>query len=166
MTKTKKIALCGVLTALALALSLAENAIPLGLLVPLPGVKLGLANVVTLICIFTIGAPYALAVSLARVFTVFLMTGNATALAMSLSGAMISLLAMVIAKNCNAFSIFGVSIIGAAMHNVGQITAACIIMHSVGIIFYLPILLITAIVTGILTATAAQFGIKAPRQTK
>lgn len=154
-TKTKKLAICGVLTALALALSLAESAIPLGLIIPLPGIKLGLANVVTLMAIYTLGAPYAVAITLGRVFIVFLVTGNSTALVMSLAGGLISVAAMILCRKSRIFSIYGTSVVGAACHNAGQIIAACLIMRTLAIISYLPVLLCTALATGIITATAA-----------
>lgn len=159
-TKTKKLALCGVLIALALALSLAESALPLGLIIPLPGIKLGLANVVTLIAIYTLGAPYAAAITLGRVFILFLVTGNSTALAMSLAGGLFSVFAMILCRKSHLFSIYGTSIVGAAFHNVGQIFAACLIMQTYSIASYLPVLLFAALATGIITGTAADFCVK------
>lgn len=160
MNRTKKIALCGALVALALALSLVESTIPLGVIVPVPGIKLGLANVVTLVSLYLLGVQYAWAISIARVLLVFMMTGNVTAMILSAFGAIFSLLAMILAKKAGAFSIFGVSIIGAACHNIGQISAAIFIMQSVGIVYYLPILLVTSIITGFLTASAADACLK------
>ena len=94
MTKSKKIALCGILAALALGLSLLESLLPLQLLVPLPGVRLGLGNVVILTALYLLGASAALAVLLCRIAVLYLAAGNFTALFMSLCGGLLSLLAM------------------------------------------------------------------------
>lgn len=148
MTTSKKIALCGILAALALGLSLLESLLPLQLLIPLPGVRLGLGNVVILTALYLLGAPAALATLLCRVAVLYLITGNATALFMSLCGGLLSLLAMTVAHRLpRLFSIYGVSLLGAAFHNVGQILAARLLLGSWNIVYYLPLLLCAGLIT-------------------
>ena len=116
--------------ALALALSYTERFIPLQLLVPLPGVKLGLANIVTLF------------------------GGGITGLLFSLLGGVLAMSMMTLARRVKLFSIYGVSILGAAAHNVGQILAAMVLMQSVYVAAYLPYLLVVAVFTGLFTGGA------------
>ena len=150
MTRSKQIALSGVLAALALALSLLENLVPLGLLIPLPGVKLGLANIVTLVALYALGPSFALGVLLCRIATLYLATGNFTSLAMSLAGALCSFLAMWLCSRLpRCFSIYGVSLLG-------QIGAACLLMRSTAVVYYLPLLLYAGLVTGSITGAVAR----------
>lgn len=155
--KTKNVVRGAVLTAAALALALLEGALPLTLVIPLPGIKLGLANVVTMVAVFSLGAAGAAAVVLCRVFLMFLMTGSATGFLMSLSGSLLALGGMLLARRFypRAVSLFGISMAGAALHSVGQIACAAVLMQSGKIVYYLPLLLITSLACGILTACAA-----------
>lgn len=157
MNRTKKIALSGILAALALALSLLEGMLPLSLLVPLPGVKLGLSNIVTLVALCLLGPGFALGVILCRISVLYLITGNFTALVMSCSGALLSLAGMWLAHRWQGrfFSLWGVSILGAACHNIGQIAAACLLMRSFNVVYYLPLLLCAGLITGPITAAVA-----------
>ena len=118
--KTRELTLCAVLAALALALSYMESFFPLALIVPLPGVKLGLANIVTLYALYAIGFPSALAILLVRCTLGALFAGNASALLFSLLGGLSALLVMALLSGAKKLSIFGVSIAGAAAHNCGQ----------------------------------------------
>ncbi|WP_458862174.1 Gx transporter family protein [Acidaminobacterium chupaoyuni] len=154
MNRTKKIALCGILAALALALSLFENLIPLQAVLPLPGIKLGLANIITLMALYLMGGKWAAAVLFCRIAALYLATGNLTSLAMSLTGGCAALIAMLLAYRFRRsfFSIYGVSILGAAMHNVGQIAMASLLMRSLYTFYYLPVLLILSLFTGFLIA--------------
>ena len=124
--KTRELTLCAVLAALALALSYMESFFPLALIVPLPGVKLGLANIVTLYALYAIGFPSALAILLVRCTLGALFAGNASALLFSLLGGLSALLVMALLSGAKKLSIFGVSIAGAAAHNCGQVCAALI----------------------------------------
>ena len=154
MSKAKKIAFCAVMIALALALSYAERFIPLQLLVPLPGVKLGLANVVTLVALYRLKTRYAFAILIPRCILGAVFGGGITGLMFSLTGGILALVVMTLAKRISLFSVYGVSVLGAAAHNVGQILAAMVLLRSVYVAAYLPWLLIAAIVTGILTGAA------------
>ena len=155
MTRTKKLCLCAVLTALALALSYTERFIPLQLLIPLPGIKLGLANIVTLVTLFLLGTKPAFAVLILRCSLGSLFGGGITGLLFSTTGGLFAMLAMVVSKKTNRFSVYGVSIFGAAAHHIGQIAAALILMQSVYVAAYLPYLLLVGIFTGFATASAA-----------
>lgn len=151
MSKAKQISLCAVLLALALALSYTERFLPLQLLIPLPGVKLGLANIVTLIALALLRERYAWLILVGRCFLGAVFGGGITGLLFSLCGGVLALLAMAIAANTSRFSIYGISIFGAAAHNLGQILAAMVLMRSVYVGAYLPYLLLVAIATGWMT---------------
>ena len=153
MGKTRSITLSAILIALALALSYTERFIPLQLLIPLPGVKLGLANIVTLMALYLLGGKYAFSILIARCLLGALFGGGITGLLFSLTGGVLSMGVMALCKKAPLFSVYGVSILGAAAHNVGQILAAMVLMRSVYVCGYLPYLLIVALFTG--TATGA-----------
>ena len=154
VNKTKRLVLCAVLISLALALSYMERFIPLQLVVPLPGVKLGLANIVTLIAIYLLGTKSAFAILIPRCILGAVFGSGITGLMFSLTGGILALNVMAAAKKLPVFSIFGVSILGAAAHNVGQILAAMLLMNSPYIGAYLPYLLLAALFTGLATGTA------------
>lgn len=154
MKGTKKLALCAVLTALALALSYFERLLPLGLVIPLPGVKLGLANIVSLFALCFLGPLPAFCVLLARCFLGSLFAGSLSGLWFSLAGGLLALLFMALARKTR-LSVYGVSVCGAAAHNLGQILAAAAVMRTAAVVNYLPALLVTAVVSGLLTGAAA-----------
>ena len=132
---TRNIALCAVLAALALGLSTLEGLFPLSLIVPLPGVKLGLANIVTVFALYQLGTGAALAILLTR----------------CLLGGVTAMLVMIALRRCRRLSVYGVSVGGAAAHNIGQMAAACITLGSTMVLGYLPFLLAVSLVTGTLT---------------
>lgn len=154
MSKTKRLALCAVLIALALALSYTERFIPLQMVIPLPGVKLGLANIVTLIALYLMGPKYAFAILIPRCILGAVFGGGITGLAFSLTGGILAMVTMTLARKIPIFSIYGVSILGAAAHNIGQILAAMVLMNSYYIGAYLSYLLIVSLFTGVATGTA------------
>ena len=161
MGKTKRLTLCAVLVALALALSYTERFIPLQMLVPLPGVKLGLANIVTLVALYLMGPKEAFAILIPRCIFGAVFGGGITGLLFSLTGGILAMCIMTLARKCPLFSVYGVSILGAAAHNIGQILAAMVLMNSVYIGAYLPYLLIVAIFTGFATGAAVAGTLKA-----
>lgn len=138
----------GLTVALAMIMSYIESLFPLSFAVP--GIKMGLANIVIVFVLYKMSTADAFIVSLIRVFLVSLLFGNVMALAYSFSGALLSLVLMSVLKKTERFSIIGVSISGAVMHNVGQILMAVLIMETDQIIYYLPPLAISGVVTGIL----------------
>lgn len=137
-----------------MALSYTERFIPLQMLVPLPGVKLGLANIVTLIALYLLGPKAAFAILIPRCIFGAVFGGGITGLAFSLVGGLLAMAVMCLARKIPAFSVYGVSILGAAAHNVGQILAAMVLMNSVYIGAYLPYLLGVALFTGFATGAA------------
>lgn len=151
----KKLALCAVLTALALGLSYAERTIPLGLVIPIPGIKLGLANVVTLFALCFLGAGPAFAVLTARCFLGSLFAGSLSGLLFSLTGGVLAMGVMALLRKSGRLSVFGVSVCGAAAHNIGQICAAMAVMKTAAVVSYLPLLLVTAVPAGLITGAAA-----------
>lgn len=153
MSKAKQVSLCAVLVALALALSYTERLIPLQLVIPLPGMKLGLANIVTLFALYALGTRQAFLILIPRCVLGAMFGGGITGLLFSLWGGLLALSVMALARKLPLFSIFGVSILGAAAHNVGQILACMVLMQSVFVAAYLPYLLLVAIATGLLTGS-------------
>ena len=123
--------MCGILIALALALSFAERWFPLQLLIPLPGVKLGLANIVTLVALYRLRTRYAVCILIPRCILGAVFGGGITGLLFSLCGGSLALLAMALAKKSGLFSVYGVSVLGAAAHSLGQILAAMVLMGSI-----------------------------------
>ena len=148
---TKNIALCAVLAALALALSTLEGLFPLSLFVPLPGVKLGLANIVTVFALYQLGAGAALAVLVTRCLLGGLFAGNLSAMLFSMLGGLSAMLVMILLKRLPRLSVYGVSVGGAAAHNIGQMAAAVITLGSTMVLGYLPFLLLVSLLTGTLT---------------
>lgn len=152
---TKQLTLCALLTAMALALSYLENLFPLSLAIPIPGVKLGLANIVTVFALYAMGPGQALLILLARCLLGALFAGNMNALIFSLLGALSAMGAMVLLSRLRGLSIYGVSAGGAAAHNCGQIAAAMLTLGSSAPLYYLPVLLAVSLFTGGLTGLAS-----------
>ena len=163
---TKKIALCAVLTALALGLSTLENLFPINFLIPLPGVKLGLANIVTVFALYELGALPALLILIGRCFLGALFAGNFNALLFSLMGGLLAMLVMIGLKHLPALSLYGVSIGGAAAHNIGQICAAMINLGNTLVLGYLPLLLAVSLFTGALTGFVSSLLFRAMKNVK
>lgn len=149
--QVSRIARCAVLTAAALALSAAEGLVPLTILFPLPGLRLGLANLVTIYALCRLSGREALLILSARCALGALIGGGLTSLAFSLTGGLLSLGVMALLLRFPILSLFGVSIAGAAAHNTGQILAALAVLGSTAPLAYLPPLLICSLVTGAVT---------------
>lgn len=150
---SRRIALCGLLTATALVLSLVEKMFPLQAAVPIPGVKLGLANVVTLFALQYLGVRQTAAIVLVRVTLSSVFMGSVTGFLFSLFGGMLALLVMrlLLPRAGRWFSLPGVSVAGAAAHNVGQICAAVLVLGTTDVVGYLPLLLVMSIPLGLVT---------------
>lgn len=153
----KKLTLCGMLTALAIVLSLAERLFPLDAIVPVPGVKLGLANIVTLFALTRLSVRDAVAILLCRVALSSLLMGSVTAFLFSLFGGLLALAVMGLFLRAEGrfCSVLGVSVAGAAAHNIGQIIAAVIWMKTGAVIAYLPLLLVMSVPLGLVTGLTA-----------
>ena len=154
--KVQKMALLGVLTAAAIVIAILESFIPS---VGIPGVKLGLANIVILIILYELGIWEAVVVNLLRVLVVSLVRGTFLSMGflMSLTGAAISLGIMILFYLLiKKFSIIGVSVIGSLFHVLGQILIAMIFLGSAYIFLYLPVIAISAIITGVFVGIVAK----------
>ena len=158
--KVQKMALLGVLTAAAIVIAILESFIPS---IGIPGVKMGLANIVILIILYELGIWEAGVVNLLRVLVVSLARGTFLSMGflMSLTGAALSFGIMVLFYLLiKKFSIIGVSVIGSVFHVTGQIIIAMIFLGSAYIFLYLPIIAISAIITGVFVGIIAQLIIK------
>lgn len=154
MNKTRQLTLCAILVSLALVLSYIERFIPLQMVVPLPGVKLGLANIVTLIALYLMGGRQAYVILALRCILGSVFGGGITGLLFSLTGGTLSMLTMSAAGRIPFLSIYGISILGAAAHSIGQILAAMTLMQTLHIGAYLPYLLLVSLATGFATGGA------------
>ena len=145
--RTKDVALRAVLLGLALVLSWVESLVPLSFAVP--GVKMGLPNLVVVFALYRLGWKDAGLLSLLRVLLVGLLFGNYFALAYSVAGAALSLLVMAGLKRTERFSIAAVSVAGAVAHNIGQIAVAVFVLETSRLVWYLPALLVSGVAAGI-----------------
>ena len=132
---------------LAMILSFVESQIPA--FVAIPGVKMGLANIAVVFALYKFGWKEAAVISLIRVFLVSLLFGNAAALMYSAAGAILSLAGMIVMKRTGLFSCTAVSVAGGVLHNAGQILMACLILETARLTYYLPILIISGTLAGI-----------------
>ncbi len=148
MKQTKKVAYAGVFAALAMIFSYIEFLLPLNF--GIPGIKLGLANLVTIVALYLLGKRYALAVSLVRILLSSLLFGSTLSLMYSLAGGLLSLEIMILLKKTRRFSIAGVSVAGGVMHNIGQLLVAMLVLENFSIAVYLPVLLFSGALTGAL----------------
>jgi len=151
--KTKRIALLGISVALAMVLSFVESLIPA--FVAIPGIKVGLPNIVIVFLLYSLGWQYAAAVSLVRVVLVSILFGNVQIMLFSLAGAALSLLGMALLKKTKLFSSVAVSVVGGVLHNIGQIAVAVLWTQTPQVVLYLPILLITGTVAGVVIGLVA-----------
>ncbi|TCL55036.1 heptaprenyl diphosphate synthase [Kineothrix alysoides] len=144
--KTRNVAMYGMLIALAFILSYIESIIPIP--VPIPGIKIGLANLVVITALFTMGPKQAFVLSMLRIVLVGFTFGNLSTMMFSFAGGMLSWLLMVAAKRWKRFSMTGVSILGGIGHNIGQILVAMWVINNSVLLYYLPFLIISGLVTG------------------
>jgi heptaprenyl diphosphate synthase len=154
----KKLTLNALLIAFALVLSIVEHYFPLNLVVPIPGVKLGLPNVITLFALFYLDLGSCFAIVFIRCCLASLLVGNFASFGFSFTGGLFALIIMLFLKKSynHWFSVLGISIAGAAAHNIGQILFATIIMKTISVFAYLPLLLVMSILTGMITGTVAK----------
>lgn len=158
-SKAKNVAFYGIMIALAFILSYLESFIPINAIIPIPGVKLGLANIVVLFALYTLKLRDAVIIAIIRVFLSGLLFGNPMTIAYSLCGCALSLTVMYLTKKTK-LSIIGVSMLGGIFHNIGQLIMAVILTHTSRIAYYLPVLLISGMVTGLLMGVCAKMVIE------
>ena len=156
--ETRKIARMGLLTALALILSYVESLIPA--FVAVPGVKMGLANIVVVFALYTLGPGEAAIVSIIRVLLSSLLFGSILSLSYSDAGAIISLLSMIIMMKTKIFGVTSVSVTGGVFHNLGQILVACLVLETDVLLYYLPVLILSGTITGAVIGIASSIVIK------
>ncbi len=153
--KVHKIALLGVLLAATIVIAILESFIPS---FTIPGIKLGFANIVILVTLYEVGILEAVFINVVRVFVVAFVRGTFLSMGffMSLAGAFMSLGVMILlVLLIKKFSIIGVSVIGALFHVTGQILVAMIYMGSPYVVFYLPIIALSAVITGVIVGLVA-----------
>lgn len=155
---TKKIALWGMLTALAFVLSYLESLIPFS--IGIPGAKIGLANLVVLTALYKLGYKDAFILNIIRILLTAITFGNIFSFILSLSGGLLSYMIMALAKKTEKAPVILVSILGGISHNMGQIIAAVFIVHSTYVIAYFPILLFIGILSGTLIGLIGKVLIK------
>ena len=156
--ETRKIARMGLLVALSMILSYVESLIPA--FVAVPGVKVGLANIVVIFALYTLGPIEALIVSLLRVILSSFLFGSVLSLLYSISGALLSLGGMILMKKLKIFSTTVVSVTGGVLHNVGQILVACLVLETDVLLYYLPVLILSGTITGEVIGIIASLVIK------
>lgn len=144
----KKTVTLGFLLALSMILSYIESVLPLS--IGIPGIKLGLPNLIVVILLYLYGEKEALAVNILRIVLSGFMFGNLFAILYALSGALFSFTVMLIMKKLDLFSIAGVSIGGGVFHNIGQLIVAMLVVETYAPIFYLPVLLAAGVATGLI----------------
>ena len=159
MNKTNKLVYLGLLTAQSLALFVFEGLIPMPFLAP--GAKLGLANLITVIALYTLPrARDVLIVLIVRVLLATMFGGGPTIFLYSMSGALISFAAMCLLKETGWFSLLGVSAAGGFFHNLGQLLTAVLVLQTPGLWLYLPVLAAVGIATGLLIGLAAHLTVR------
>lgn len=145
--ETRKVVHMGMLIALAMVLSFIESQIPA--FIAVPGIKLGLANIAVVFALYSLGFREALGVSLIRVVLSAILFGSVLSGLYSAAGAILSLLGMALLKKSGFFGTVGVSVSGAVLHNLGQIGIACFILRTQALVYYLPFLILSAVVSGV-----------------
>ena len=154
----KKAAYMGMLTALAFVFSYIEFLLPINLGVP--GIKLGLANLVVIVALYLMNVRVACTLSFVRILLTGLTFGNPASMIYSLAGGMLSLAIMIMAKKSDFFSVTGVSVLGGVFHNVGQIIVAILVVETKSLLFYLPVLILSGTVAGVLIGILASILIR------
>ncbi|MDR3349363.1 MAG: Gx transporter family protein [Acidaminococcales bacterium] len=157
--EARRLVLASTLAAIGVALNVAESALPP--LLPVPGAKIGLANISALMCLYLLPLRLTVAVIFLRVFIASFLTGTllSAAFFLSLAGGAASLSVMALMRKIPRVSLTGVSLAGAAAHNVGQLLAACLLLNSQALLYYLPPLVIFSLPAGLFTGFAAQGGL-------
>lgn len=152
--RTKRLALSALFAALAMIFSYVEAMIPLP--VPVPGIKLGIANLVIVMAIYKLGFRYAFTINCARIFVSGLLFSGVFGMIYSFAGGVLSIITMYLLHRTKLFSMIGVSMAGGVMHNLGQLITACLIVSSTSLMSYFSVLLFSGLISGILIGFIAQ----------
>lgn len=156
--RTLKLTTLALTISFAMVLSYIESRIPA--FVAIPGIKVGLANIAVIFTLYKFGIKEAITVSIIRVFLVSMLFGNPISMIYSISGAVLSLLAMVLLKKLTPLSEVAISVTGGVMHNVGQIATASFMLSTNVIVYYLPFLLVSGTVAGIVVGIVSAILVK------
>ena len=148
-----RVAYFGVFTTLALIFSYVESLIPFNF--GIPGIKLGLANLIIIIALYKMSVKEAYVLSVVRVVLAGFIFGNLFSIIYSLAGGLLSLTVMVFLKKSEKFSLFGISMMGGVFHNVGQLIVAIIVLENMNIIYYMSVLLVSGLITGFVIGIVA-----------
>ena len=158
-SKAKTTALMGLFTALAMVLAYVEVLLP-PLFAAVPGIKMGLPNIIIIFLLYRRGLRWAAIVSLLRIALVAMLFGNAMTLLYSLAGGTLSLLLMALLRRRDCLSTIGVSVVGGVAHNVGQVLMAMLLLDTTQLLYYLAVLTITGVIAGIVIGLAGSAMIK------
>ena len=158
----KKVAYLGMFTTLALIFSYVETLIPIH--IGMPGIKLGLANLMIVLALYKMGATEAFTIATLRIVLSGFLFGNMFSILYSLAGSICSMAIMILLKRSNQFSVIGVSMAGGTCHNIGQLIVAAFLVGSISVVYYLPILLLSGMLTGILIGVISKEIIKSVRK--
>lgn len=153
----KRVVGSGFYLAVALILGYIESLVPLNF--GIPGIKLGIANIILLCCMYTEGFAMTITVAVLKTVILGLLFGNTVAFALSVCGGILSVITMLILKKCGA-GIPAASAASATAHNIGQLFAAALLISSGAVFYYLPVLIISGIITGLITGFSAKYIIK------
>ena len=148
-----RVAFFGVFVALALIFSYVESLIPIQ--IGIPGVKLGLANLIIVIALYKMSLKEAYLLSVTRVVLSGFISGNLFSILYSLAGGLLSLSVMALLKKHGDFSVIGISIAGGVSHNIGQLAVAMVVVETFSVVYYIPVLLIAGLITGLLIGITA-----------
>lgn len=147
------------MVAYSLALYILETFIPNPLMVLFPGAKLGLSNIITLICLLTFGFRDTFFILSVRIILSSIFAGPASTLLFSVAGGYLSLFGMYAASKIPGFSTIGISLVGAVLHNIGQLLMASLIINNISIMSYLPFMLFASVITGVFIGIVVRFSL-------
>lgn len=153
-----RVAYFGVFTALALIFSYVETLIPVNL--GIPGVKLGLANLIIVVALYKMRLSEAYLLSVVRVLLAGFIFGNYFSIIYSLAGGLLSLTVMALLKKWGEFSLQGISIAGGVFHNIGQLIVAAVVVETFSVTYYFPVLLVAGLLTGLVIGIVAEMMLK------
>lgn len=156
--RTNRIARTGMLVAVAFVLSYVETLLPINF--GIPGIKIGLSNIVVVLCLYESSTKETFGIAMVRIFLTGLTFGNFYSLFYSFAGGILSFSVMYLLKKTKKFSLGGVSVAGGVSHNVGQIIVAMIVLKTSQLIYYLPFLLLSGVIAGVAIGLVASLMVK------
>ena len=154
---TRKLVLMSLMVAYSLALYLLETIIPNPLIAIFPGAKLGLSNIITLLCLINFGFKDTFKILSVRIILSSIFAGPASYFLFSIAGGYLSLLGMYLLVRIKGFSTIGISVCGAITHNIGQLLVASFIIVNISMLSYLPFMLGASLITGIFIGIVVKF---------